>query len=76
MAQLRDGYAGQRRAEILGSKPGIEVGHEDRIDILGLESRGGDRRQGGIANQLLEVDRIEFAERRVAPADDIGLIHD
>ena len=76
VAQLRDGDTGERCAEILCSEPGIEVGHEHGIDILGLESRRLDGRQGRVANQLLKIDGVELAERGVAPADDIRLFHD
>ena len=76
MAQLRDGDAGERGAEILRCETGVEVGHEHGIDILGFEPRRFDGRQGRVANQLLKIDGVELAERGVAPADDVGLFHD
>ena len=71
VAQLRDRHPNERAAEVLRHEAGVEVADEDAVDVGGRQAGAGagDRGQRGAADELLQVQGVELAEGRVAPAE-------
>src|ERR1700749_4979517 len=74
-AEPGDRDADERAAEVLRHEAAVEVADEDAVDVGQLQAGAGHGRQRGVADQLFEVEGVELAEGRVAPADDVRVGH-
>ena len=66
------GLQHQRRRETLRREVLAEVAEIDLVDLLGAQSRIGNRLGRDLGDQGLDVFVLMLAKRRMAPADDAG----